>query len=161
MDQISDDLDRFADELKRIAKDLRKVASLGELPISVEGGKALRVYFANCEPDQVHSLLASAEVSRGVVHQQSISSILSPMEDFSDSPSSYYLSSSASDRVPSASGDEFYYMNSSSGSESFNIPNLRGFQSSNDGSFISVATPSLTNSPSNETVSEGSSAYLI
>lgn len=155
VDQISDDLDRFADELKRIAKDLRQVASLGELPISVEHGKALRVYFANCEPEQVQNLLASADVSQGIVRRQSYSPILSPVEDFSDS-SSFYASSS-SELAPSVSGDDFFYNDmSSSGSESFDIPRIRGMPSTAR-SFLSVATPSLTNSPSNETISEGSS----
>lgn len=157
VDQVSNDLERFAEDLKRIAKDLRQVASLGELPVSVENGKALRVYFANCEPEQVQSLLASADVTQGIVRGQSHSPILSPMEDFSDS-SSYYASST-SEMVGglSGSGDEFFYSQESlSGTEELNIPHIRGMASTS-GSFVSIATPSLTNSPSQDTVSEGSS----
>lgn len=158
VDQISDDLERFAEELKRISKDLRRVATLGELPLSVEHGKALRVYFANCEPERVHSLLAGAEVTQGVVRSQSYSPILSPIEDFSDS-SSFYMSSSGSDNISSTSADEFHYLRESSDSDRFDIANIRGIQSS-EGSFVSVTTPSLTNSPSNETISEGSSLLI-
>lgn len=160
VDQISNDLDRFANDLKRIAKDLRQVASLGELPLSVEHGKALRVYFANCDPDQVQSLLAGAEVTKGVVRSQTHSTVLSQRSDSSGS-SSLYMSSSDTDRVPSTSGDEFYYMQESSSVDSFNIPNIRGLRSYREESFVSISTPSLTDSPSNETISEGSSALSL
>jgi hypothetical protein len=159
VDQLSDDLERFADELKKIAQDLRSVSRLGELPLSVEHGRALRVYFANSEPERVQSLLAEAEVTQGVVHGQSLSPILSPMEDFSDASGESFYASSLSSNM-SSGGDEFhYFQESSSGSSTstpgdYEIPHLRNIESSY-GSYVSITTPSLTTA--SETISDGSS----
>lgn len=159
VDQLSDDLERFADELKKIAQDLRNVSRLGELPVSVEHGRALRVYFANSEAERVQSLLAEAEVTQGVVHNQSLSPILSPMEDFSDASGESFYASSLSSNMSSAS-DEFHYFQESSGSSStstpgdYEITNLRNIESSY-GSYVSITTPSLTTA--SETISDESS----
>lgn len=161
VDQLSDDLERYADELKKIAQDLRRVARLGELPVSVEHGRALRVYFANSEPERVQGLLAEAEVSQGVVHGQSLSPILSPLEDFSDASESFYASSISSNISTS---DEFHYFQESSSDNSvspldnYEITNLRNIESIR-GSYVSITTPSLTTA--SDTISDDSSMLYV
>lgn len=148
VDTLAEDIDRFAEELKRIARDIRRLATLGELPISIEE-KSIRVYFANSEPSRVESLLSGVEVTNGVVRNQSNSAVLSTCDELSDSSSMYAESSAASEEQQyfySLTNEPVY--SSMSDSAVFSDPSL-----------VSVATPDLTNSPS-DTVSSDESSYL-
>lgn len=169
IERVTDDIERHIAELRAMAENVRKLATLGELPVSVED-RSLRIYFPNCEPEQVNSLLNSAEVTQGVIRSHNDSNIVSPVD--SSSESSYILntrSSSPSSSTTSEpySGDGFYYTDMesvsrrnsiSSSSGSWDITHLRGFGSPSAVT-PSIPAPSLTNSPSTETISEGSSYF--
>lgn len=173
VDHLTEDIERHIDQLKSMIDNLKKLSNLGELPISVEDS-ALRVYFPNCEPDQVDSLLNSSEVTQGVIRSHHDSTIVSPID--SSSESSYQLTSSLSSSYTPSSGSQsvsqssdlmagFYYadVESISGrhshsSESWDIARLRGFSSESEAS-PSMPPPSLTHAASGDTISEGSSFF--
>ena len=57
VETLAHELNAYADRLKRLAGELESLASMGHLPISLEQGKALNVFFANCEPDRLDQIL--------------------------------------------------------------------------------------------------------
>lgn len=179
VDNLTQDIERHIAQLQAMAENVKKLATLGELPISIENS-SLRVYFPNCEPEQVHSLLNSTEVTQGTIRSQNDSNIISSSESVSETSSSmsFYLNSSSSyasfpssvsqngDHTPEFGSTGFYYADEGSvsrrnslSSGSWDIARLRGFSSESEAS-PSVIPPSLTNAPSGVTVSEGSSAFL-
>lgn len=158
VDRVTDDIERHIAELRAVADNIRRLASLGELPVSIED-RGIRVYFPNCEPEQVDSLLVSAEVTQGVIRSHNDNNIISPID--SSSESAYYLNSESSDSASSSDG--FYYndmesvsrRNSVSSSDSYDIARIRGFSQG------SINTPPpLTSSASYDTFSEGYT-YLV
>lgn len=174
VENLTEDIEKHIEYLKAMADNLKKLASLGELPMSVDNG-SLRVYFPNCEPDQVNSLLSSAEVTQGVVGSHTDTGVSSPMCS-SNSEASFYMHSTSSlssfpssvsqngDHTPDTVSFGFHYAEiepvagrrDSLSSEGWDIGRMRGFSSDSNAS-PSLALPSLTNAPSDETVSEGSS----
>lgn len=173
VDQVTQDIERHIKELQTMVSNFKKLASLGELPLSVEDG-SLRVYFPNCDSEQVHSLLMNAEVTQGVVGTHGD---VSPID--SSSESSYYINSCSVSTNPSSidvieassmeqsqnSGSSFYYADMDSVSRrnsvvsstgSWEIAHIRGFDNRSVESSVPLP-PSLTLASSYDTVSEASS----
>lgn len=154
VDQLTNDLEKFADELKRVSSDIRRLASLGQLPASLDNG-GLRVHFANCEPDRLRTLMDGVEVSQGIVgtHDDGCS-----LATTSDALSVMSWSSSSDTSSSSVSSEQFRYIHESSpASSKFDITNLRAMGLPSEKSASSISMPSLTDSPSEGTVSEVSS----
>ncbi|VVT56113.1 uncharacterized protein SAPINGB_P004824 [Magnusiomyces paraingens] len=153
VDRVVDDIERHIDELRAMADNIRKLSSLGELPISIED-RAIRVYFPNCEPEQVNSLLNEAEVTQGVIRSHNDSNIVSPID--SSSESSYYMNTET-ESVSTSSG--FYYQdmesisrrNSLSSAGSLDIGRIRGFSEHS----MTSPPPLTTTTPTYDTFSEG------
>lgn len=179
VDNLTEDIERHIAQLQAMAENVKKLASLGELPISVENN-SLRVYFPNCEPEQVNSLLNSTEVTQGIIRSHNDSRIVSPLDSASESSSqsssymdtfssfsSFPLSiSEGEQQTPDFGPNGFYYAEMDSvsrrnslSSGSWDIARLRGFTTESEAS-PSLIPPSLTNAPSGETVSEGSSVLF-
>lgn len=152
VDRVVDDIERHIDELRAMADNIRKLSSLGELPISIED-RAIRVYFPNCEPEQVNSLLNEAEVTQGVIRSHNDSNIVSPID--SSSESSYYMNTET-ESVSTSSG--FYYQdmesisrrNSLSSAGSLDIGRIRGFSEHS----MTSPPPLTTTTPTYDTFSE-------
>jgi hypothetical protein len=70
VETLAHELNAYADRLKRLAGELQSLALMGHLPVSLEQGKALNVFFANCEPDRLDQILAGAEVTEGTIRCQ-------------------------------------------------------------------------------------------
>lgn len=177
VERLTEDIEHHIAQLRSMADNLKKLAFLGELPMSVEDC-SLRVYFPNCEPDQVNSLLNSAEVTQGVIRSHNDSNIVSPATSL-NSESSFYTGSTNSfssfplsasqdgTRTPELESSGFYYSGemesvsrrNSTSSEIWDIARLRGFSSGSEVSH-SLVMASLTNASSGETVSEGSSVLF-
>ena len=164
VDQLTNDLDRFADELKKLSSDLRNISRLGQLPVSVENNQALRVYFANCEPDRLTNLLEGAEVTLGIVRSQNESSCSSdPFFSDTTSMSSWSILDDTPDTSIASAPDlqEFYSVSETNSQFELNVANFRGMIPSIERSASSITTPSLTSASSNETISEGSSMLYL
>ncbi|KAF5096774.1 hypothetical protein D0Z00_002672 [Geotrichum galactomycetum] len=71
VETLAQELNAYADRLKRLASELQSLASMGHLPVSLEQGKALNVFFANCEPERLDQILTGAEVTEGTIRCQS------------------------------------------------------------------------------------------
>ena len=99
IDTISRDIDAFAQDLKNIAADIKRIGNLGELPISVERNNGvLRVHFPNSDTSKVATLLADADVSRGVILNSSESDSYSDqVSDFSYRYSTEAMDTGSSD----------------------------------------------------------------
>ena len=99
IDTISRDVDAFAQDLKNIAADIKKNRNLGELPISIKRNNGvLRVHFPNSDTSKVATLLADADVSRGVILDSSESDFYSDqVSDFSSRYSTGAMDAGSSD----------------------------------------------------------------
>ncbi|KAF7497901.1 hypothetical protein DV113_004079 [Geotrichum candidum] len=157
VETLAHELNAYADRLKRLAGELESLASMGHLPISLEQGKALNVFFANCEPDRLDQILTGAEVTEGTIRCQptpyanahmGINDVdgeaTHPLFDFEHTQSSAELSFSMSRSWLSTASSHGFVLEQR--------PECDGMSEAESGLLSSM--PSLTDASSGETVSE-------
>lgn len=69
LDFLTGDFERAARDLAAILADLKRLASLGDLPITLEGPSLLRVRFPGVDADAVERLCEDAGIHRGYIGQ--------------------------------------------------------------------------------------------
>lgn len=157
VDTLAYELNAYADRLKRLAGDLQNLASMGHLPVSLEQGKALKVFFANCEPERLDQILTGAEVTEGTIRCQAAphnSGYLGISDDNDEAVHSLFDFESSQ----SSSGLEYSMSRSwlsTSSSHEFVLEQLHMCDDISQAESLMLSTmPSLTNASSGETVSE-------
>jgi len=69
LDCLAVDFSRALKDLAVTMNDLKRLATLGDLPISLEGRSTLRIRFPGCDAETVESLCDEVGVQRGTIKQ--------------------------------------------------------------------------------------------